>query len=118
MRKRVLREYYELASNNLLKTKGGKGFTLVYVDPNASTDSTYDNKELMKRYGMEYLPYNRYIRGIQGVPKAWGWIVWEGNEQEAYAKIRRFAEEIGSQETPPSNSGNRTLNDVLSSIEK
>lgn len=118
MKRRILREYYELASNNLLKTKGGKGFTLVYVDPNASTDSTYENKGLMKQYGMEYLPYSRYLRGLKGVPNAWGWIVWEGNEQEAYAKIRKFAQEIGSQETPPENGNQRTIEEVLASIEQ
>jgi hypothetical protein len=99
MKKRLVREYYELATNDsVLRTKNGKGFKLVYVDPNMSTDSTFDNKELMKKYGMEYLPYNRYIRNIQGVPKAWGWIVWDGSEQEVYPLIKKFAEEIGSQQ--------------------
>ena len=46
--RRVLREYYELATNSsVLKTKNGKGFKLVYVDPNVSTDNTFDNKELV-----------------------------------------------------------------------
>lgn len=119
MKKRLIREYYELATNDsVLRTKNGKGFKLVYVDPNMSTDSTFDNKELMKKYGMEYLPYNRYIRNIQGVPKAWGWIVWDGSEQEVYPLIKKFAEEIGSQETPPENGNNRTIEEVLASIEQ
>lgn len=118
MRKRVLREYYELAANELLKTKNGKGFKLVYVDPNLSTDSTFNNKELMKKYGMEYLPYNRYIRNVKGVPQAWGWIIWDGSEQEVYPLIKKFAEEIGSQETPPEGGNNRTIEQVLASIEQ
>ena len=114
-----LREYYELATNDsILKTKNGKGFKLVYVDPNASTDNTFNNKELMKKYGMEYLPYNRYIRNVQGVPQAWGWIIWNGSEQEVYPLIRKFAEEIGGQETPPEGSNNRTVDEVLASIEQ
>lgn len=116
--KKLIREYFELATNkNPLQTKKGKGFTLVYVDPNLSTDSTFENKELMKKYGMEYLPYARYIRGIRGVPNAWGWIVWDGSENEVYPKIRKFAEEIGSQETPPDSGKQRTVEEVLSSIE-
>jgi hypothetical protein len=117
--RRVLKEYYELAANSsVLKTKNGKGFKLVYVDPNASTDNTFDNKELMKKYGMEYLPYNRYIRNIHGIPQAWGWIVWDGSEDEVYPKIKRFAEEIGQQETPPDGMDKRTIEQVLASIEQ
>jgi hypothetical protein len=118
MKKKVLREYYELAANELLKTKNGKGFKLVYVDPNLSTDDTFANKELMKKYGMEYLPYNRYIRNIRGVPQAWGWIVWDGSEQEVYPLIKKFAQEIGQQETPPEDGNARTIDEVLSSIEQ
>ena len=119
MEKKLIREYYELTTSSApLKTKNGKGFTLVYVDPNASTDDTFQNKELMKKYGMEYLPYSRYIRNIKGVPNAWGWIVWDGNEAETYPLIKKFAEEIGSQETPPEGGDERTLEDVLSSIEQ
>ena len=118
MRKNLLREYYELAANELLKTKNGKGFKLVYVDPNLSTDNTFNNKELMKKYGMEYLPYNRYIRNVKGVPQAWGWIIWDGSEQEVYPLIKKFAEEIGSQETPPEGGNNRTIEQVLASIEQ
>lgn len=116
--KRVIKEYYELAANELLKTKNGKGFKLVYVDPNLSTDNTFNNKALMKKYGMEFLPYNRYIRNVQGVPNAWGWIIWDGSEQEVYPLIKKFAEEIGSQETPPEGGDRRTLEQVLSSIEQ
>ena len=117
--RRNLREYYELATNDsILKTKNGKGFKLVYVDPNLSTDNTFNNKELMKKYGMEYLPYSRYIRNIKGVPNAWGWIIWDGSEQEIYPLIKKFAEEIGSQETPPEGGNRRTIEQVLSSIEQ
>ena len=117
--RRVLKEYFALATNDsVLKTKNGKGFKLVYVDPNASTDSTINNKELMKKYGMEYLPYSRYIRNIKGVPNAWGWIVWDGSEQEIYPLIKKFAEEIGQQETPPEGGNARTIEEVLSSIEQ
>ena len=57
----VIKEYYELGGGVPLKTKNGKGFKVVYVDPNTSTDSTFENKELMKQYGMEYLPYYKFI---------------------------------------------------------
>lgn len=117
MRRRLIKEYYSLAAN-ALKTKRGKGFKLVYIDPYASTDSTIDNKDLMKKYGLEYLPYNRYIRTLSGVPKAWGWIVWDGSEDKTYPLIKKFAEEIGSQETPPQGGKSRTLEEVLSTIEQ
>ena len=71
-------EYYSLKGSPSLKSKNGKGFKIVYVDPNTSTDSTFDNKDLLKSYGMEYLPYSRYIKYVKGVPHAWGWIVWDG----------------------------------------
>lgn len=117
--KRLVREYFELATNNsVLKTKNGKGFKLVYVDPNLSTDSTFDNKDMLRKYGMEYLPYNRYIRNIRGIPNAWGWIIWEGSEQDVYPLIKRFAEEIGEKETPPDNGQQRTIEQVLASIEQ
>lgn len=113
----LITEHYELTSSAGLKTKNGKGFTLVYVDPKQSTDNTYDNKELMKKYGMEYFPYNRYIKYIKGVPHAWGWVVWDGQEKEKYPLIKKFAEEIGDLETPIEGKDKRTLDEVLSSIE-
>ena len=117
--RKLLKEYFELATNDsILKTKNGKGFKVVYVDPNASTDSTFENKELMRKYGMEYLPYNRYIRNVKGVPNAWGWIIWDGSENEVYPLIKRFAQEIGEQETAPEGGNNRTIEEVLSSIEQ
>lgn len=119
MRRKLIREYYQLATNDsMLKTKRGKGFKLVYVDPNASTDSTLEHKELMKKYGMVYLPYSKYLIGVKGIPNAWGWIVWDGNEDETYGLIRRFAEEIGSQETPPDGGKQRDVEEVLASIEQ
>lgn len=117
--RKLLKEYFELATNDsILKTKNGKGFKVVYVDPNISTDSTFENKELMRKYGMEYLPYNRYIRNVKGVPNAWGWIIWDGSENEVYPLIKRFAQEIGEQETAPEGGNNRTIEEVLSSIEQ
>ena len=91
----LIKEYYNLQGSPQLKTKNGKGFKIVYVDPNTSTDSTFENKDLMKQYGMEYLPYNRFIKYAKGVPHAWGWIVWDGREDEVYPLIKKFAEEIG-----------------------
>lgn len=117
--KRTLKEYYELATNkSVLKTKNGKGFKLVYIDPDLSTDDTRSNKELMKKYGMEYLPYNRYIKNIKGIPNAWGWVIWDGSEDEKYPLIKKFAEEIGNQETPPEGGSQRTIDEVLKSIEQ
>lgn len=112
----LLKEYYQLGTLPL-KTKNGKDFHLVFVDPKASTDSAFDNKELLKRYGMEYLPYNRYIRNVYGVPHAWGWLVWNGQEEKVYPLIKKFAAEIGSQETAPENGEQRTMEEVLSSLE-
>lgn len=111
----LLKEYYQLGSVPL-KTKNGKDFQLVYVDPKVSTDSAFENKELMKKYGMEYLPYNRYIRNVYGVPHAWGWLIWNGQEDKVYPLIKKFAEEIGSQETAPDGRGQRTMEEVLSSL--
>ena len=116
--KTIIKEYYDLQSSSPLKTKNGKGFKIVYVDPNTSTDSTFDNKELMKEYGMEYLPYNRFIKYAKGVPHAWGWIIWDGREDETYPLIKKFAEEIGQKETAPEGKEARTIEEVLASIEE
>ena len=113
----LMTEHYELARSEGLKTKNGKGFSLVYVDPKQSTDNTYDNKELMKKYGMEYFPYNRYIKYVKGVPHAWGWVIWDGQENEKYGLIKKFAEEIGDIETPKDGADKRTMEEVLASIE-
>lgn len=119
MERKLLKEYYQLKTTNTpLQTKNGASFKLVYVDPQESTDSTFDNKDLMKKYGMEYLPYSRYIRNLPNIPKAWGWVVWEGSENEVYPLIKKFAEEIGSQETPPEGGDERTIEQVLSTIEQ
>lgn len=113
----LIREYYELQGGSPLKTKNGKGFKVVYVDPNTSTDSTYDNKELMKQYGMEYLPYNKFIKYAKGVPHAWGWVIWDGKEDDVYPLIKKFAEEIGKKETAPEGKEARTIEEVLATIE-
>jgi len=117
----LLREYFKLAANGTpLKTKNGKGFSLVYVDPDNSTDSTFknpDNQAKMKKYGMEFLPYNRYIKNLGDIPSAWGWVLWDGSEDKIYPLIKKFAEEIGNEETPPEGSDKRTMDEVLSSIE-
>lgn len=110
-------EYYSLKGSPSLKSKNGKGFKIVYVDPNTSTDSTFDNKDLLKSYGMEYLPYSRYIKYVKGVPHAWGWIVWDGRENETYPLIKKFAEEIGQKETAPEGKAARTIEEVLSSLD-
>lgn len=118
MKKIRLNEYFQLARNKTpLQTKSGKGFKLIYVDPELSTDSTFDNKELLKKYHMEYLPYNRYIRNIPDIPKAWGWIVWDGTEAEIHPYIKKFADEIGQQETPPDGGVPRTAEQVLAAID-
>lgn len=118
--KMLLREYFQLAANGTpLKTKKGKGFSLVYVDPDKSTDTTFKNPEnqaKMKKYGMEFLPYNRYIKNIEGIPNAWGWVLWDGSEDKIYPLIKKFAEEIGNEETPPDGVNKRTMDEVLSSI--
>ena len=117
MAKRLIKEYYDIKQAVALKTKKGKGFRVVYVDPKTSTDSTFENKELMKEYGMEYLPYNRYIKYVQGVPHAWGWIVWDGEESKMFPIIKKFASEIGAKETPMENGDERTAEEVLSALE-
>ena len=118
MKKKIrINEYYQLSGGQPLKTKNGKGFKIVYVDPNLSTDNTYDNKDLMKKYGMEYLPYNKFIKYAKGVPHAWGWVIWDGKEDEMYPLIKKFAEEIGSEETAPDGKAARTIEEVLSTIE-
>ena len=117
----LLREYFQLAVNGTpLKTKNGKGFQIIYVDPQASTDKTYKNptnQNILKKYGMEFLPYNRYLKNAEGIPNAWGWLVWNGSEDKVYPMIKKFAEEIGSQETPPDDGMQRTADEVLKAIE-
>lgn len=116
--RRRLLEYYSLSNSPQLKTKNGNGFTLVYVDQNASTDSTFDNKDLMKKYGMKWLPSISYIKYVKGVPHAWGWLIWDGKENEVYPLINKFAKEIGSQETPMDDGTQRTMEMVLANLDK
>lgn len=117
IREMILREYYDVKPMKL-KTRSGKDFTLVYVDPATSTDDTYHNRELMKKYGMEYLPYNRYIKYVEGVPKAWGWLIWKGQESSMAPVIRKFAEEIGQQETPRDEGQQRTMEEVIQALDE
>lgn len=118
----LLREFFQLAVNGTpLKTRNGKGFKLIYVDPEASTDQTFknvENQDKLKKYGMEFLPYNRYIKNLGGIPNAWGWVIWDGSEDKVYPLIKKFAEEIGGQETPPDNGMQRTADEVLAAIEE
>ena len=123
MRRKYLLEYFQLGTNDVpLKTKNGKDFTIVYVDPDASTDSTagstgvdFQNRELLKSYGMVWLPKYRYIMYVKGVPNTWGWVIWKGQEDKIYPLIKRFANEIGAKETRPTGaSADRTSDEVLS----
>lgn len=118
--KQLLREYFQLANTSILKTKNGKEFQIVYVDPKLSTDPTFDvpqNQELLKKYGAEWLPRNNYIKYAKGVPHAWGWVIWKGQEAEKYPYINKFAEEIGAIETPKTEGVNRTAEEILGDID-
>ena len=115
-KKLLLKEYYNVGQVNL-STKNGKDFTIVYIDPKTSTDDIYANKDMLKSYGMEFLPYNRYIKYVKGVPYAWGWVIWKGQEDKIYPLINKFAEEIGAKETPPEDGQQRTVEEVLAALD-
>lgn len=111
---KLLKEYYKLNSVTF-KSKKGNGYTIVYVDPKTSTDSTYENRELLKKYRMVWLPNT--LKFVRNVPYAWGWVIWEGKENEVYPLIKKFAAEIGQQETPPEGGNPREMDDVLADLE-
>ena len=118
--KQLLREIYQLANTEKLRNpKTGKEFYCVYIDPKTSTDQTYgneENKKLIMSYGAEWLPYNKREKMTSGVPHAWGWIIYDGEENEKYPLINKFAQEIGSKETPVEGGNPRTYDEVLDSI--
>lgn len=119
--KQLLREYFQLANTPILKTKNAKEFQVIYIDPKLSTDPTFgspQNQEIVKKYGAEWLPYNRFIKYAKGVPHAWGWVVWKGQESDKYPYINKFAEEIGALETPKNEGENRTAEEVLGDIDE
>jgi hypothetical protein len=101
--------------NILQKTytsKAGKSFLLVYVDPKSSTDSTFDAKEKFKEYGMQYLPS---IIKSQYIPHAWGWVLWDGENDKQMNLVKKFMNDLPELETAP-ESGTRGFDEISSNL--
>lgn len=116
-KRRLLRETFELRNKHYSIRDGSNGFTLIYVDPKSSTDNIYDSKELLKQYGLTWIPSK--IKRTDA-PKAWGWILWDNASEEVnaavYRSINKFANEIGSKETAP-ESGPRNYDQVVKQLD-
>jgi len=105
-------------SQKVYQTKTGKNPLLVYVDPKASTDNTFNLKDKLKEYGMEWLPskLGKYV------PHAWGWVIWPdlngGYDKSNYWPIiKKFANDANTFETAPEDVQARTASDVVSGLE-
>lgn len=94
-------------------TKTGKSPLLVYIDPKTSTDDTFKAKDQFKEYGMEYLPskLGNYA------PHAWGWILWNGENDKQMSLVKKFIEDLPSIESQPEDGTQRGFDDIASNLE-
>lgn len=94
-------------------TKTGKNPLLVYVDPKTSTDNTFDVKDKFKEYGMEYIPskLGKYA------PHAWGWILWDGENDKQMGLVKKFVNDLPGIETAPEGEEKRGFEQITSNLE-
>ena len=105
-------------SQKVYQTKTGKNPLLVFIDNKESTDDTYQLKDKLKEYGMEWLPskLGKYA------PHSWGWIIWpdmNGSYENSnyWPIIKKFANEVNTFETVPEEGQTRSSDDVISRLE-
>lgn len=108
----TLNETFNLVQK-VYNTKTGKSPLLVYIDPKTSTDNTFDVKDEFKEYGMEYLPskLGKYA------PHAWGWILWNGEQDKQMGMVKKFINDLPQIETQPENGNKRGFEDITSNLE-
>jgi hypothetical protein len=72
-------------------TKAGKTYTIIYIDKKTSSEIPYEERERLKQYGAEYLPYNKWLKSNRYLPQTWGWVLWDGNDNsKILSAIKRF----------------------------
>lgn len=108
----MLNETFNIVQK-VYNTKTGKNPLLVYIDPKTSTDNTFDAKDKFKEYGMEYLPskLGKYA------PHAWGWILWNGENDKQMPMVKKFVNDLPSMETGQDNGNKRGFEEITSNLE-
>lgn len=109
----MLNETYNIVQK-VYNTKTGKNPLLIYIDKNTSTEDPYKSKEKFKEYGMEWLPskLGKYA------PYAWGWILWDGEQDKKMSYVKKFVNELPTIEEPEETGNARGFNDITSNLEK
>lgn len=110
--KQILNETYNVVQKTYT-SKAGKRFLLVYVDPKTSSDSAFDAKEKFKEYGMQYLPS---VIKSQYIPHAWGWVLWDGEQDKQMPLVKKFVNDLPKLETAPENGNPREFGDITSNL--
>ena len=100
-------------TQKVYNTKTGKNPLLIYIDTKTSTDNTYELKDKLKEYGMEYLPskLGKYA------PHSWGWILWNGENDKQMSYVRKFIDDIPSIESAGED-GERGFGEITGELEK
>lgn len=108
----LLNETFNIVQK-LYNTKTGKNLLLVYVDPKTSTDNTFEAKDKFKEYGMEYLPskLGKYA------PHAWGWILWNGENDNQMGMVKKFINDLPTIETQSEGGNQRGFEDITANLE-
>jgi hypothetical protein len=108
----MLNETFNIVQK-VYNTKTGKNPLLVYVDPKTSTDNAFEQKDTFKEYGMEYLPskLGKYA------PHAWGWILWNGENDKQMAMVKKFVNDLPNIEQAPEGGQTRGFNDITANLE-
>ena len=107
----ILNEIYNLKQKHY-STKAGKQLMIVYIDPKTSTDDTFANKSLFPQYSMVWLPskLGKYA------PHAWGWVLYDGDNDSQIPYIKKFAQEVAKFETPKEDGSKREIDEVVSEL--
>lgn len=111
--KQLINETFNILQKTY-RSKAGKSFLLVYVDPKSSTDNTFNAKETFKQYGMQYLPS---VIKSQYIPHAWGWVLWDGENDKQLGLVKKFMNDLPTLETAP-ETGTRGFDDISSNLDQ
>lgn len=109
--KKLLSESFNLVQR-VYNTKTGKNPLLIFVDPKTSTDNTFEFKDKFKEYGMVYLPskLGKYV------PHAWGWVLWNGEQDKQMSFVKKFINDLPTLESPQENGQTRGFDEITSNL--
>ena len=109
--KKLLSESFNLVQR-AYNTKTGKNPLLIFVDPKTSTDNTFEFKDKFKEYGMVYLPskLGKYV------PHAWGWVLWNGEQDKQMSFVKKFINDLPTLESPQENGQTRGFDEITSNL--